>query len=47
MILGNIQFFGLKIFDGLVVESAICLQTGKVYTKEQAEKYYQLYKIYA
>ena len=47
MILGNIQFFGVKLFDGLIVESAICLQTGKRYNKEQAQKYYHLYKIYA
>ena len=47
MILGNIQFFGVKLFDGLIAESAICLQTGKRYNKEQAQKYYHLYKIYA
>ena len=47
MILGNIQFFGVKFFDGLIVESAICLQTGKRYNKEQAQKFYHLYKIYA
>ena len=47
MILGNIQFFGVKLFDGLIVESAICLQTGKRYNKEQAQKFYHLYKIYA
>ena len=47
MILGNIQFFGVKLFDGLIVESAICLQTGKRYNKEQAQKFYHLYKVYA
>lgn len=47
MILGNIQFFGVKLFDGLLVESATCLQTGKRYNKEQAQKFYRLYKIYA
>ena len=47
MILGNIQFFGVELFDDLIVESAICLQTGKRYNKEQAQKFYHLYKIYA
>ena len=47
MILGNIQFFGVKLFDGLIAESAICLQTGKRYNKEQAQKFYHLYKVYA
>ena len=47
MILGNIQFFGVELFDGLIVESATCLQTGKRYNKEQAQKFYHLYKVYA
>ena len=47
MILGNVQFFGVKLFGGLIVESAVCLQTGKLYSKEQAQKFYHLYKIYA
>ena len=47
MILGNIKFLGVKLFDGLLVESAVCLETGKRYNKEQAQKFYHLYKVYA
>ena len=47
MILGNIEFLGVKLFEGLLVESAVCLETGKRYNKEQAQKFYHLYKIYA
>ena len=47
MILGNIEFLGVKLFEGLLVESAVCLETGKRYNKEQAQKFYHLYKVYA
>ena len=47
MILGNIQFFGVNLFNSLLVESAICLETGKQYNKEQARKYFNSYKKYA
>ena len=47
MILGNIKFLGVKLFEGLLVESAVCLETGKRYNKEQAQKFYHLYKVYA
>ena len=47
MILGNIEFLGVRLFEGLLVESAVCLETGKRYNKEQAQKFYHLYKVYA
>ena len=47
MILGNIEFLVFKLFEVLLVESAVFLETGKRYNKEQAQKFYHLYKVYA
>lgn len=48
LILGNIEFnvelvLGSPVGQLLIMGSAMCLETGKVYNKEQANKYYRMY----
>lgn len=48
LILGNIEFnvelvLGSPVGQLLIMGSAMCLETGQVYNKEQANKYYRLY----
>lgn len=43
MIIGNMQFKGVNLFGTLLVQSAICLETGVQYNTEDARKYFHLY----
>lgn len=43
MIVGNMQFKGVNLFGTLLVQSAICLETGKQYNTQDARKYFHLY----
>ena len=48
LVIGNINFniemiVGSPVGQLIIMHSAKCLQTGRVYNKEQANKYYRLY----
>ena len=50
LVIGNIEFniemiVGSPVGQLIIMHSAKCLQTGTVYGKEQANKYYRLYSI--
>ena len=50
LILGNIQFNIELVVNSpagelIIMQSALCLQTGKVYNKKEANKYFRLYSV--
>ena len=50
LVIGNIEFnveivVGSPIGQLIIMHSAKCLQTGTIYNKEQANKYYRLYSV--
>ena len=50
LVIGNIEFdiemiVGSPVGQLIIMRSAICLETGTLYDKEQANKYYRLYSV--